>query len=262
MKRRSFIKNTAIAAGAATVTFPLIGSTLAQSTEKGVYELRIYSISEAVNAKTTLEEYISKALIPFLGMHNVKVGVFTESVPGEQAKLYCLLAYPNIATYASVQSDFLTDATYLANSKSFDSIAFADKVFTRYETFLMDGIEKFPSLVVPQEAKGIYELRIYENPTDAATKIKIGMFNNEEIAVFNKVGINPVFFGKLLAGQYMPAVVYMVAFKDMEDHDATWAKFNASEEWKTLRAKPEYPAGNVSKIHSILLVPTAYSQLK
>ena len=46
------------------------------------------------------------------------------------------------------------------------------------------------------------------------------MFNNEEIAFFLKVGLQPVFFGKILAGQYMPALTYMVGFKDMADRDA------------------------------------------
>jgi hypothetical protein len=56
----------------------------------------------------------------------------------------------------------------------------------------------------------------------------------------------------------MPALIYMIGFKDMAERDATWAKFGASDEWKTMSSKPEY-ADTVSNIRKIFLTPTKYS---
>ena len=86
------------------------------------------------------------------------------------------------------------------------------------------------------------------------------MFNQEEIALFLKVGLQPVFFGKILAGPLMPALVYMLGFKDMADRDAAWGKFAAHEDWKTMQAKPEY-ADTVSNVRKIFLTHTDYSQI-
>jgi hypothetical protein len=258
MKRRSFLKNSAMAAGAASLTIPAMGSTSAAPNAKSIFELRIYHISRAGNAKNNLEQYIKDALIPFLGKRKVKLCAFNEYSLEEPAKLYILLAYPDQTAYFTAQAEMLTDEAFLKAAESYNKIAAADAVYTRYETFLLDAFDAFPSLSVPSEKKGLFELRIYESANEDAGRRKILMFNSEEIALFLKVGLMPVFFGKILAGEYMPALIYMVGFKDMADRDATWSKFGSSDEWKKLSSKPEY-ADTVSNIHKIFLTPTEYS---
>ena len=86
------------------------------------------------------------------------------------------------------------------------------------------------------------------------------MFNKEEIAVFLKVGLKPVFFGKIIAGQYMPGLLYMLGFKDMAERDATWSRFSENEDWKIMRDKPEY-ADTVSNIQKTFLLPASYSDI-
>lgn len=260
MKRRSFLRNSTLAAGAVSIAIPALGGQPAANPEKSIFELRIYQISRAANAKNLLEQYFKDALIPFLDRRGVKLAAFDEYSLEEPFKLYVLLAYPNASEYLAIQSEWFTDAAFVEASKNFNSIPAAGAVFTRYETFLLDAFDKFPSLSKPAEKKGLFELRIYESASEDAGRRKIAMFNNEEIALFLKVGLQPVFFGKIIAGQYMPALVYMVGFKDMSDRDATWARFGAHEEWNTMRVKPEY-ADTVSNIRKIFLTPASYSQV-
>ncbi len=261
MKRRSFLRDAVIASGAATVALPLMGNYAVPSAENSIYELTVYHISRASNAKNNLEQYLSGVMIPFLNKSNVKVGVFNEYSMEEPAKLYFLSAYPSQSVYFDTKEKLLTDDGYLEASKSFREIPFANTPFTRYETFLLDAFDRFPSIVVPKSKKGLFELRLYESPTDEAGLAKVSMFNQEEIDLFTKVGLEPVFFGKIIAGQYMPALIYMVGFKDMTERDAVWDKFNTSPEWQTLRTSPKYPSGNVSNIRRIFLTPAEYSQI-
>ena len=261
MKRRSFIKDATIASGAATVGFPSMGSTPVPFTETSILELTIYHISRASNAKNNLEQYIPGVLIPFLNKNNVKVGVFNEYSLEEPAKLYVLSAYPSQSDYFDTQSKLLNDGPFLESSKSFRELPFADAPFTRYETFLLNAFNRFPSIVIPKVKKSLFELRLYESPTDYAGQVKVNMFEQGEIDIFDKFGLEPVFFGKILAGQYMPALIYMVGFKDMAERDAVWDKFNTSPDWQAYRVKPEFPSGNVSNIRRIFLTPTAYSQV-
>jgi hypothetical protein len=261
MKRRSFVKEAVLATGAATVAVPLIGNGSLQSAENAIHELRIYHISRASNAKNNLENYLSSALIPFFNKRNIKVGVFNEYSLEEPAKLYLLVTYPSLSAYSTTQAELLTDTTYIDSSKSFTELPFANATFTRYETFMLEAFKRFPSLVVPNTKKNLFELRLYESPTDYAGKIKVNMFEQGEIDIFDKYGLEPVFFGKIIAGQYMPALIYMVGFKDMAERDEIWAKFNTSPEWQSYRVKPEFPSGNVSNIRRIFLTPTAYSQI-
>jgi hypothetical protein len=260
MKRRTFLKNSAVAAGTASFVVPVMAHQTAGINTKSLFELRVYHISRAANARNRLEQYFREALIPFLNKRNVKFGAFNEYSLEEPAKLNILLAFPDPAAYLSVQSDIMSDETYLKASASYNSIPAAEAVYSRYETFLLEAFDKLTSLAIPAEKKNLFELRTYESANEDAGRRKIAMFNNEEIALFLKVGLMPVFFGKILAGQYMPALTYMVGFKDMADRDATWKKFGEHEEWNRMRVKPEY-ADTVSNIYKTFLTPADYSQI-
>jgi hypothetical protein len=260
MKRRSFLKNSAMAAGAASMTIPVLASRAAASNTKSIFELRVYHISRANNAKNLLEQYFQDALIPFLNKRNVKFGAFNQYSLEEPVKLHVLISYPDPSVYYTTQQEIMTDATYIKASGAYNKIPAAEAVYTRYETFLLEAFENFPSLVIPSEKKHLFELRTYESASEDAGRRKIAMFNNEEIALFLKVGLQPVFFGRILGGQYMPALTYMVGFKDMADRDAAWGKFGSHEDWKKMSAKPEY-ADTVSNIYKTFLTPADYSQV-
>lgn len=258
MKRRSFLKKSAIAAGAASLAVPAMGSRSA-GTSKAVFEMRVYHLSRAGNAKMKLEQYFTEALIPYLNKHAVKVGAFTDYSLEEPARLTLVFAYPDSTSFMNAKAGMMADADYMQASQRYNAIPASDAVYTRFETFLLDAFDRIPALVVPSEKKGLYELRIYEGASEDAVNRKVKMFNVEEIDLFLKVGLQPVFFGQLTAGQFMPALIYMVGFRDMADRDATWEKFIASDEWKVMVVKPEY-ADSVSNIRRTFLVPTPYSQ--
>ena len=260
MKRRSFLKNSALAAGTVSLSIPVLGSRTVENPEKGLFELRIYHISRVANAKGLLEQYFKDALIPFLNKHNVKFAAFNDYSLEEPVKLYVMFAYPNASAYFAVQSEWFTDPDFLKASGNYNNLPASGAVYTRYETFLLEAFDKFPSLSVPAEKKGLFELRIYESAGEDAGRRKIAMFNQEEIALFLKVGLLPVFFGRILAGNYMPGLIYMVGFRDMADRDASWARFTSHEEWNTMRVKPEY-ADTVSNIRRIFLTPAGNSQI-
>ncbi len=260
MKRRSFLRNSAMAVSSITIAAPLMGSQPSAKPEKSLFEWRVYHISRAANAKKKLETYFKDALIPFLGKHGVEFAAFNDYSLEEPVKFYVLLSYPDAATYLRVQSALFTDPAFLEAARSYNSQPAAETIYTRYETFLLEAFDALPSLSIPSEKKGLFELRIYESASEDAGNRKITMFNKEEIALFLKVGLVPVFFGKILAGEYMPALIYMVGFKDMADRDATWNRFGAHEEWNAMRVKPEY-ADSVSNIRRVFLTPSEISQI-
>jgi hypothetical protein len=86
------------------------------------------------------------------------------------------------------------------------------------------------------------------------------MFNDEELPLFEKVGLHPVFFGQLLAGSYMPALTYMLWFENMEERTANWQKFVTSDEWKKMSGKEIYK-NSVSKVRKRFLTPMELSQI-
>jgi len=254
MKRRNFIRNTA-AAGATAFAYPAVaGEVFQPGVEKAFYELIVYHISRGGNNKGLLLDYYNDALIPFLRKSNAKVLLFDEYSQEEPVTVYALVSYPSSSVYLSTKQLVWSDSEFIAASKSFFEVPLSTPVFSRFETYLLESFDRFPALVEPAEGKNLFELRIYESPTEEAGLRKVKMFNLEEIDIFEKYGLEPVFFGRVMAGDYMPALIYMVALPDIEVRDAEWARFNNSPEWALLRVKPEY-ANIVSNIRRKFLVP-------
>lgn len=188
------------------------------------------------------------------------MGAFNEYSLEDPPKMYILHAHKSPADYYEAIQAMKTDKTFLEAAKTYVQLPADKPVFARYETFLMEAFDAIPRIKIPEVNRSLLELRIYESYNEDAGHRKVKMFNDGEIALFGKVGVHPVFFGQLLAGPLMPALVYMTWFKDMDERTANWAKFGSSDEWNTMKVKEEY-ANTVSKVRKIFLTPTDFSQI-
>ena len=89
------------------------------------------------------------------------------------------------------------------------------------------------------------------------------MFNEGEISLFKKVGINPVFFGQAIIGSKLPNLTYMVWYKDMTARQMAWKKFSDSDEWKKMSSKPEWANEEiVSNISNIQMEALSFSEIR
>ncbi len=229
------------------------------SAEKEFYEFRVYQLTGG-GAKNTLKAYFTEALMPLFNKLGIKLGAFEELDKEDPPKVYTLFVYPSPEVYFKLQKELTTNANYMAAAKTYFELPAAKPVFERYETYLMEAFDAIPKLKFPEKNRGLLELRTYESYNEDAARRKVAMFNDEELPLFDKVGLHTVFFGKILAGKLMPALMYMLWFKDMEERDANWKKFGDSPEWKTMSSKP-VNADTVSKVHKKFLTPTDYSQI-
>lgn len=258
MKRRNFIKASA-AVAAVAVTGSTLNAQNRQATDNEFYEFRIYQLTGG-GAKNALKSYFTEALMPLFKKYGVKMGAFEELDKEDPPKVYTLFAFPSAEIYYRLRKELTTNEEYLSAAKSYFELPASKPVFERYETFLMDAFDGIPALKLPEKNRGLLELRTYESYNEDAARRKVAMFNDEELPLFEKVGLHPVFFGKILAGKYMPALMYMLWFTDMNERDANWKKFGESPEWKAMSGKPIY-TDTVSKVRKKFLTPTDYSQI-
>ena len=92
---------------------------------------------------------------------------------------------------------------------------------------------------------------------------KIKMFDDGEAAIFKRLGMMPVFFGRTLIGQNLPNLTYMLAFDDLASRDKLWRDFGSDPEWRKLRAQPGLSdAEIVSNISNSILRPLAFSPIR
>jgi len=258
MKRRNFIKASAIVA-TASATGSVMASPATPSAKKEIFEMRVYSYTSG-GGKSKVDSFYQKALIPYLNKKGVKVGAFGEYGMSEPPTGYFLLVYPSITDYLQIKNDLWKDKTFMDAASSYFESTAQTGLYFRYKTYLMEAFDGMPQLIFPSKDRRLIEMRTYESNNEEAGQRKIKMFNSEEINIFKSVGLNLVFFGEILAGPQMPALIYMLSYQDMKERDDKWKKFGESEGWNQLKIKPEY-ANTVSVVNKVFLVPLDYSQI-
>lgn len=229
------------------------------------YEIKIYDVSGPGQAERT-ERYISGALKPVLRRSGIEgVGVFRplESDTAASGKyIYVFIPYETADKYFSMKVVLEKDADYQKRGSDFLNAPHDNPPFQRYESILLKAFAGMPRFSTPSFAtdrsERVYELRSYESATEYKAGKKIDMFNNEEIALFEKLGFNAVFYGQVLAGSHMPNLMYMTTFQDMKTHDEKWEEFRNDPDWIRMRDKEEY-RNTVSRNTQYLLYPLSCS---
>jgi len=139
--------------------------------------------------------------------------------------------------------------------------------YMRIESSLLrsfDGLKQ-AVLAEPNEKRParIFEIRTYESHTLASLSRKVKMFNDGEIAVFQKLGMRPVFFGETLVGPRQPNLMYMLSFDDLAAREKLWRDFGSDPDWKRMSVLPGLSdAEVVSNISNAILRPLDFSLIR
>jgi hypothetical protein len=139
--------------------------------------------------------------------------------------------------------------------------------FVTMESSLLQSLNVLPQAATPDDASTrkprIFELRTYQSQSMAARVKKIGMFNNGEIATFQRLGMRPVFIGESIVGPRQPNITYMLSFDSLAEREKLWSAFGSDPEWKKLSAPPELKDSQiVANISNIMLRPLPFSPLR
>ncbi|MGI9531567.1 NIPSNAP family protein [Lutimonas sp.] len=225
-----------------------------------IYELRTYEIDFFKNEQV-LHDYFQKALLPAFNRQGIQhVGVFEELGDALPKKMYLLITYTDLQAFSDRDAALTKDEVYTKDAAAYMKTGASDFPFKRMSSSLIRASTVFTNLVKPANDSGVFELRIYEAYNEDALRRKVKMFNDHEFQIFEDVGLPMVFFGENIAGEQMPCLTYMLAFKDMEAHKKAWSQFGPHPEWQRIVKLEEY-ANTVSLITRVFLKPVDYSQL-
>jgi hypothetical protein len=229
------------------------------------YEIKIYRVSSPSQAEVS-DRYLKDAFIPALHRAGIaKVGVFkpVEADTAYGKLIYVFIPYKTADEYFKLVTVLENDQVYQQSGKEFLDAPYNSPPFKRYESVFMKAFAFMPEFKVPSfttaVSERIYELRSYESATEAKAAKKMQMFNEGgEIAIFEEIGANAVFYGQVLLGSRKPRLMYMTTYADMKSHDERWKAFGAHPMWIKLKGLEEY-LNTVSKNNTFLLHPTSYS---
>lgn len=224
-----------------------------------------YQIETEENAKKFDE--MMEAAVDALSNHGIKqVGVFKLADPSAAKEF----AHMRVTVVAYDDAgDLLGQGAAFQNGEFWQSaedyLTSEEPPFKRIERVLLHAFTEMPKLAVPGDGDGkrIFELRVYESPNELNGLIKVQMFNEGEIELFEKVGLPAIFYGSAVAASNSPQLTYMLVHDNKDAQKAGWKKFIQSPEWADLQKQEPYAGKKlVSKIKKTELVATDYSQIK
>jgi len=108
----------------------------------------------------------------------------------------------------------------------------------------------------------VYELRTYTAPEGKLDALK-ARFRDHTIRIFKKHGIESIGYWVPQDGDRSKnTLIYIVAHPSREAATKNWAAFVADPEWKKVAAESEANGKIVTKVESVFMDPTEFSQLK
>lgn len=259
MNRRKFLT---ISGAAGLAPLCDLATAAPASAGRDFYLLQQFLVENEAQ-RSRMDDYLSKAAIPALNRAGVKpVGVF---YPEEGVSpLWVLLPGPSPEALLALIDKLVADAEYMRAGADVVAATAPTAGFKRLESSLLRAFQGMPQMAVPKnDPNRVFQLRIYESPSQATARKKIEMFNDAgEIQVFRKVGLNPVFFGETLVGPKMPNLTYMLTFSSRDEQKAAWNRFRTDPGWLRLKGMPEYADKTIlCGITNLLLKPAPYSQI-
>ena len=186
---------------------------------KQLYEWRIYTLEGDADG---LDDFFRDILIPAYNRKKIKAGAFVPYKKEGKKRRLLLFIYPDITTYHRVKRTIWNDTEFRKAAQPYFDKTAPNPAYFNFESFLCEAFDKVPSLLMPDKSRTMFELRTYHSPNEEANQRKVAMFNKDEIDVFDKVGINSVCYGEVLAGPIMPAVMYLTWYKDEPTRNAAW----------------------------------------
>jgi hypothetical protein len=226
------------------------------------YQLRRYVLRNGPQL-TLAQNYFQHALIPALNRLGIaQVGTFKLDIGPETPSYYVLIPSTSAETLLTLDLKLPQDTEFAKAAADFWAAPATAAAYDRVDVSMMSAFNGFPKLIAPKPTKRIFQLRTYESPGYAAHAKKVEMFENGEIAIFQKTGLTPVFFAHNLSGTRLPSLTYMLTFADVAELTAHWSAFGSSPEWKEISHRPGYSdADIVNNITNLYLSPLPSSQI-
>lgn len=241
-------------------------SGLAHAEDAQLIEVRFYHFRSAEKAKG-FDGMMKDAVLPVMKSEGITdVGVFTvmDSKELDENARVSVVAYKSLDQMMSLRNAYTNDSNFWPNAKDYLMQEKGDPAYDRVESMLLTAFRGMPKLKVPGSADGKkrrFELRTYKSENEIQGLLKVKMFNDGEIELFEKVNLPAVFYGEAIVASNLPQLTYMLVHDDEESQGKSWKAFLSHPDWEALKTDEQY-TGIKLQITKHMLTATDYSPIK
>lgn len=245
----------------------LSASADAAETTKAFLEITTWRLHNSDEDQSKrVAEYLEAGLFPALIRAGGRpVGAFANLIGPDSPSLFSITQYSSLAAMQEALAKIAADPAHEKASQAL--VSGPGMPFVTTESTLLQSLSVMAEAVLPSDVATrparIFELRIYQNQSRIAQQKKAGMFNNGEIAVFQRLSMRPVFIGESIVGPRQPNITYMLSFDSLAEREQRWQAFATDPEWKKLSAPSELKDSQiVANITNLILRPLPFSPLR
>ncbi|WP_213805605.1 NIPSNAP family protein [Granulicella sp. dw_53] len=253
--------------GAAAMSALLTSKVQASVPTRSFLEIKTWYLHNSHEAQAKrISDYLETGLFPALTRAGAKpIAAFSNLIGADGPYLVTITQYPSLVALQDTLTKLAADETHEKASQQLSSGA--GMPFVTVESSLLHSLAILPEPAIPTDAASrpprIFELRTYQSQSMSALNKKVGMFNNGEIATFQRLGMRPIFIGESIIGPRQPNITYMLSFDNLDGREKLWQQFGSDPEWKRLSAPPELKdAEIVANISNTILRPLPFSPVK
>ena len=227
------------------------------------YELPTYRLQFGAQVGRLLG-WLEKRALPLLQKSGLgPVGIFTVDVGPHVPAVLVLIHYPSWRELETAKFRLGNEADWDAARADLEA---GGEPFYRLDKVLLRATSFCPPLkgaAVGGPTPKLFELRIYESPTQKQLGYLHERFAGGEIDLFHKSGIHPLLYADTLIGPDQPNMIYLIPYESLAQREKAWAAFRENPEWAKLRDESVRRGGEIVRnITNLLLVPTAFSMLR
>jgi len=212
-----------------------------------------------------MSKWLETRLMPICQKHGFgPLGFFTVTVGRDLPTTLIIFSYPSLADMEALWGKLNADPDYAA------AVAEPEKdepAFYRTEATLLRATSFSPPFAATpagDPTHKLYELRIYESPTNRQLGYLHERFGRDgEIEIFHKSGIHPILYANTIFGPNLPNLAYLIPFESEAQREKAWATFNANPDWVRIRAESVQHGGEIVRnITNLFLTPMSFSMLR
>lgn len=244
----------------------LAGPLAAAPVQRSIIELRYLKMRNSADGQMQRTTEFLRSAVPAIKRAGIgPVGFFASVIAEDSPFLLSLATFPSMAAMEIARQKEAADKEYVEARDKYNALPGLG--YERMESSLLRCFDSMPQVEVltadGQRPARVFELRRYESNNSSTLARKIKMFNDAEIKIFKRLGMQPVFFGETMIGTRMPNLVYMLAFENLAAREKLWQAFGADPEWQKLRSLPgNADAEIVSNISNAILRPLPFSDIR
>ncbi len=209
-------------------------------------------------------KWLDNGLWPICQKHGFgPMGFFNVDVGPSLPTVLIIFSYPSLAEMETLWGKLNSDPDYAAVVADVEK---DEPAFYRTEAMLLRATPFCPPFQAPPlDAPGhkIYELRIYESPTNRQLAFLHDRFAGGEIDIFHKSGIHPILYADTVFGPNQPNMVYLIPFESADHREKCWTAFRNDPDWIKIRDESIRHGGEIVRnITNMFLSPSGFSMIR